>query len=345
MLRVQSKSVMVFGVVLLLCAGLSARSRRVELIGAGASFPAPLMTAMADEYRSVTDRRVTINYQSIGSCGGMRQFGEQTIMFGMSEAFLSDDVMAEIESKTNGKAFNIPYTLADVVATYNVPGVEKGLVFDGETLAKIFLGHIKTWNHPDIKRLNPNVSLPPLPIEIVHRSDGSGTTNLWTSYLTNVSDEWRENIGFATSVNWPTGIGANGNEGVAGVVMNTPGALGYNSFSYALLNDIDYAYLKNSSGNVIQSSFEATSAAADIPLPEDGRVIFTDTPASDGYPAAGFAWMLAYENMEQNNAISTEEQARELVRFLSGPSPKGRIFPRSLAMRSFLMRPLILQRI
>jgi phosphate transport system substrate-binding protein len=274
------------------------------------------MTAMADNYRDLTNRRVTVNYQSIGSGGGMRQFGEQTIMFGMSEAFLSDDVMAEIESKTNGKAFNIPFTLADVVATYNVPGIEKGLILDGDVLVEIFMGRIDTWNHSDIQALNPGKDLPAYPIQVVHRSDGSGTTNLWTSYLAQVSDEWNDKIGYATSVNWPTGIGANGNEGVAGVVMNTPGAIGYNSFSYALLNEIDYAYLKNQSGNVIKPAFPSTSAAANIELPEDGRVIFTDTPAPQGYPAAGFTWMLAYENMDENNAISTEAQARELIKFM-----------------------------
>ncbi|ERP31013.1 phosphate ABC transporter substrate-binding protein PstS [Chitinivibrio alkaliphilus] len=294
----------------------SRRDSRVELAGAGASFPAPLMTAMADEYRRYTQGRVTINYQSIGSGGGMRQFGEQTIMFGMSEAFLSDKVMQDLERKTGGKAFNIPITLADVVATYNLPGIDAGLVFDGDLLVDIFMGRITRWNDSRIQELNPEKDLPNLPVQVVHRSDGSGTTNVWTSYLSNVSDEWRENIGYATSVNWPTGIGGNGNEGVAGVVMNTPGAIGYNSYSYALLNDMSYGAIQNRSGNIIHPSFSATSKAADIDLPKDTRILFTDTPAPYGYPAAGFAWMLAYENMEQNNAINTRKEAEELVRFI-----------------------------
>ncbi|KMQ49784.1 Phosphate ABC transporter, periplasmic phosphate-binding protein PstS [Chitinispirillum alkaliphilum] len=289
---------------------------RVQLIGAGASFPAPLVTAMADEYRDLTNRRVTINYQSIGSGGGIRQFGEQTIMFGMTEAFLNDEVMKNIEKQTGGQAFNIPITLADVVVTYNIPGVQTGLVFDGDVISAIFLGEITVWNDQRIQNLNPGVRLPRLPIQVVHRSDGSGTTNLWTSYLSNVNEKWSSTIGFATSVNWPTGIGGNGNEGVAGVVQSTPGAIGYNSFAYALLNDMSYAYLKNSSGNVIRPSFESTSAAADIPLPTDGRILFTNTPASNGYPAAGFAWMLCYENMEKNNAINTKREAEELIRFI-----------------------------
>jgi phosphate transport system substrate-binding protein len=291
-------------------------AQAVDLLGAGATFPAPLITAMADEYRDLTGGRVTVNYQSIGSGGGIRQFIEQTVMFGMSEAFLSDDVMAEIEASTGGRAFNIPITLADVVPTYNLPGIGQGVVFSGEVLVDMFLGRIVTWDDPRLQELNPDISLPRLPVIIVHRSDGSGTTNVWTSYLSRVSEEWASTVGFATSVNWPTGIGGNGNEGVAGVVQSTPGALGYNSLTYALLNDIAFGNVINASGNIIEPSYAATTAAADIELPEDTRILFTNTPAPDGYPAAGFAWMLVYENLEQNNAIANRGQAEELVRFL-----------------------------
>ncbi len=329
MKRLKRKLVMAGIAAIIAVSGANARVR-VTLQGAGASFPAPLVTAMADEYRQETDGRVTINYQSIGSGGGMRQFTEQTIMFGMTEAFLSDETMKDIESKTGGKAFNMPITLADVVVTYNVPRVDEGLVFDGEVLAKIFLGEITRWNDSKITALNPDASLPRLPIQVVHRSDGSGTTNLWTSYLSKVSDEWKDNIGFATSVNWPTGIGASGNEGVAGVVQNTPGAIGYNSFAYALLNDMSYGYIKNRSGNVIKPSFDATSAAADIELPADTRILFTDTPAEYGYPVAGFAWMLCYENMEENRAIRSKEQAEELIRFIIWAITEGQEFSEQL---------------
>ena len=327
MKRLKRKLVITGAAMFLAAPGLKAR---VTLQGAGASFPAPLVTAMADEYRQETGGRVTVNYQSIGSGGGIRQFGEQTIMFGMTEAFLSDEIMSEIESKTGGKAFNMPITLADVVATYNVPRVGQGLVLDGEVLADIFLGKITRWNDSRIKSLNPDARLPRLPIQVVHRSDGSGTTNLWTSYLSKISGEWRDNIGFATSVNWPTGIGANGNEGVAGVVQNTPGAIGYNSFAYALLNDMSYAYIENRSGNVIKPSFDATSAAADIELPEDTRILFTDTPAEYGYPVAGFAWMLCYENMEENRSIRTKEQAEELIRFIIWAITEGQEYSEQL---------------
>jgi len=289
---------------------------RMGILGAGATFPAPLITAMADDYRDLTNRRVTVNYQSIGSGGGVRQFIEQTVMFGMSEAFLSDEVMQNVEEQTGGKAFNIPITLADVVPTYNLPGIEETLVFDGHLLVDIYLGNITRWNDSRIAELNPGVDLPNRAITVVHRSDGSGTTNVWTSFLTRVSDEWRERVGFATSVNWPTGIGGNGNEGVAGAVINTPGAIGYNSLSYALLNDMSYGSVINQSGNIIEPSFEATTEAANIELPEDTRILFTNTPAEYGYPIAGFAWMLVYENLDGNNAINSRRDAEELVRFI-----------------------------
>jgi len=289
---------------------------RVNILGAGATFPAPLVTAMADEYRDITNRRVTVNYQSIGSGGGIRQFMEQTVMFGMSEAFLSDEVMSNIETATGGQAFNIPITLADVVPTYNLPGIEEGVVFSGELLVDIFLGKITRWDSPEIRELNPDVDFPSREITVVHRSDGSGTTNVWTSYLTRVSDEWRERVGYSTSVSWPTGIGGNGNEGVAGAVLNTPGAIGYNSLSYAFLNNMSYGYVINSSGNVIEPSFEATTEAANIDLPDDTRILFTNTSAENGYPIAGFTWMLVYENLDQNNAIESKNQAEELIEFL-----------------------------
>ena len=294
----------------------SASGERMGILGAGATFPAPLITAMADDYRDLTNRRVTVNYQSIGSGGGVRQFIEQTVMFGMSEAFLSDEVMQNVEEQTGGKAFNIPITLADVVPTYNLPGIEETLVFDGHLLVDIYLGNITRWNDSRIAELNPGVDLPNRAITVVHRSDGSGTTNVWTSFLTRVSDEWRERVGFATSVNWPTGIGGNGNEGVAGAVINTPGAIGYNSLSYALLNDMSYGSVINQSGNIIEPSFEATTEAANIELPEDTRILFTNTPAEYGYPIAGFAWMLVYENLDGNNAINSRRDAEELVRFI-----------------------------
>lgn len=290
---------------------------QTDLLGAGATFPAPLITAMADEYRDLTGGDIVINYQSIGSGGGIRQFLEQTVMFGMTERYLTDEQLEEVMAATGGTAFNIPITLGDVVPSYNLPGIEAGLVFDGPLLADLFLGNITMWSDPRIAELNPDVTIPPLPVTIVHRSDGSGTTAIWTDYLSKVSEEWAENIGFATSVNWPVGIGGNGNEGVAGVVQQTPGALGYNSLVYVTLNDIAFGSVINAAGNVIVPSLEATSIAADVEIAADTRVSITDTEAPDGYPIAGFAWMLVHENLDQNNAISSRQEAEELIRFIT----------------------------
>jgi phosphate transport system substrate-binding protein len=310
---------------------LAAHAQDVELIGAGATFPAPLVTAMADEYRDVTAGRVTVNYQSIGSGGGIRQFTEQTVMFGMSEAFLNDQQLEAIAASGGGVPFNMPITLGDVVPTFNLPGVSTGLVFDGDTLAEIYLGTITNWSDARIAALNPGVRLPPLPITVVHRSDGSGTTTIWTSFLSKVSPTWAERVGFATSVNWPVGIGGNGNEGVAGVVQNTPGAIGYTSLVYAALNDISYGFVKNRSGNVIEPSLTATSLAADVPLPSDTRILLTDTGAAHGYPIAGFAWMLMYENLDGNRAIQTRGQAEELLRFVIWAITEGQALSEGLS--------------
>ena len=286
------------------------------ITGAGASFPAPLVTAWADEYRNATKKRVTVNYQSIGSGGGIRQFMEQTIMFGASEAHLTDAQMAQALNASGGFAYNLPITLGDVVLTYNVPGVASGLVFNSQLIADIFLGNITLWNDAKILALNPGIKLPDMPIKIAHRSDGSGTTNVFTTYLSRVNKDWAEKVGFGTSVSWPVGTGGNGNEGVAGIVQSTPGALGYNSLVYATLNKISFGSVINKSGNTIVPSFAATSAAAAIEIPRDGRIMIVDTSAPKGYPIAGFSWTLVYQNLEANKSIATREDAIELIRFL-----------------------------
>ena len=288
----------------------------VDLQGAGATLPAPLVTAMADVYRDLTDRRVTANYQSIGSGGGIRQFIEQTVMFGVTERYLTDEHLAEVKETTGGTAFNIPLTLGDAVPIYNLPGVGSGIVFDGPLLADLFLGKVTRWDDERIAELNPAVELPALPVHIVHRSDGSGTTFIWTSFLSKVSARWAQEIGFSTSVNWPAGMGANGNEGVAGVVQNTVGALGYSPLAYAALSDIPYGHVVNRAGRVIEPSLAATTAAADVELPPDTRALITDTEVPGGYPAAGFAWLLLHENLGANSAIRSRAQAAELLRFV-----------------------------
>jgi phosphate transport system substrate-binding protein len=289
---------------------------QADLTGAGASFPAPLIATWADEYRFLTDGRVIVNYQSIGSGGGIRQFLEQTVHFGATEAFLSDGQLEAARRATGGEAFNLPITLGDVILTYNLPGVGTGLVFSGEVIADLFLGNITRWDDARLQELNPGVQLPATAVNIVHRADGSGTTSIFTNYLSKVSSDWADQVGFGTSVNWPVGMGASGNEGVSGIVGSTPGALGYNSLAYATLTDISYGFVINSSGNVIEPSLASTTSSADVPLPEDTRVIITNTAAPDGYPITGFSWALVYENLDASNAFTSREQAEELVRFL-----------------------------
>ncbi len=305
--------------------------RSFELLGAGASFPAPLMTAWADEYRDITNGRVTINYQSIGSGGGIRQFLEKTIMFGATESALTDTHMVQIREETEGLAYNLPLTLGDVVITYNVPGVDTGVVFSSDVIADAFLGTITNWNDPRIAKLNPGVTFPNLPITIAHRSDGSGTTAVFTSYLSKVNSQWERSVGAGTSVNWPKGYGGNGNEGVAGIVMNTPGAMGYNSLVYAVLNDIGYGSVINNSGNIIEPSLEATSLSAAVDIPKDGRVMLVDTDAPYGYPIAGFAWSLVYENLDRNTAIPDRETAAEVVKFLYWVITEGQEYNEGLS--------------
>ncbi len=305
---------------------IGAAQTSVDITGAGASFPAPLIASWADLYRDATNGAVLVNYQSIGSGGGIRNFIDQTVHFGATEAFLNDEQLAAARAGSGGEAYNLPVTLADVVITFNVPGLETGLIFDGEVLAGIFSGEILTWDDAALAALNPGVELPHMLINVVHRADGSGTTNIFTSYLSAVSPTWASKVGAGTAVAWPTGVGASGNEGVAGLINNTPGTIGYNSLVYATLNDISYGYMLNAAGNVIAPSLEATSAAGDVPLPEDTRVLIVNTAHPEGYPISGFTWALFYENADANKAFTSRAQAEEAVRFLAWMTTAGQEF-------------------
>jgi len=318
------KNVLKLALAAVLAVGtIGSAQQNVDITGAGASFPAPLIATWADLYRDVTHGAVIVNYQSIGSGGGIRNFIDQTVHFGATEAFLNEQQLADARAGTGGEAYNLPVTLADVVVTFNVPGLETGLVFDGAVLAGIFSGNIITWNDAALQALNPGVELPNMLINVVHRADGSGTTNIFTSYLSSVSEEWAANIGAGTAVEWPTGVGASGNEGVAGLIANTPGTIGYNSLVYATLNDISYGYVVNASGNVIEPSLAATSAAGNVPLPADTRVLIVNTEHPEGYPISGFAWSLFYENASANKAFTSRAQAEETVRFLVWAMTEG----------------------
>lgn len=277
-----------------------ASAQQVNLTGAGASFPYPLYGTMFSVYQQETG--VKVNYGSIGSGGGQKQLQEKTVNFGASDAPLSDEQMANYP----GKVLHIPTALGAVVATYNLPGLEAPLKLNGEVLAKIFLGEIKTWNDPALLAINEGVKLPPLPITVVHRSDGSGTTFAFVEYLSKVSPTWKEQVGVGTAVEWPTGLGGKGNEGVTGSVGQTPGAIGYVELIYAVQNKLAYASVQNQSGEFIVPELASVEAAGEIEdFPADTRVSLTDTPNPEGYPITTLTWILVYEDQE----ISAKSQA------------------------------------
>lgn len=296
--------------------GLGLAQGTITLVGAGATFPYPLMAKYADEYTRLTGGKVRINYQSIGSGGGIRQFLEQTVHFGASDAPLDDPRMKQVREQFKTNALNIGYALGAVVPAYNLPGIKEPLRFSGPVLADIYLGKIKTWNDPALQELNPGVKLPPLPITVVHRSDGSGTTYVWVDYLSKVSPEWAQKVGRGTSVQWPVGLGGKGNEGVAGVVKQTPGAIGYVELIYAKQNNLAYGAVQNKAGRFVLADLASLKEAADVPLPGDMRVSLTDTAAPKGYPIASFTYLLLYENLSVNKAVKSEEEARALVEFV-----------------------------
>ena len=260
------------------------------LTGAGATFPNPIYTKWFDAYAQETG--VRINYQSIGSGGGIRQFIEGTVDFGASDAPMTDEQVA----KVNGNVLHVPTVLGAVVATYNLPSLGKTpLRFDGPTLAGIFLGRITRWRDHRILALNPGLNIPDQDIIIVHRSDGSGTTFIFTDYLSKISPEWQAKVGKATSVEWPIGLGGKGNEGVTQQVKQTEGALGYVELIYAISNALPYAWLKNAAGGFIEPSLKSVSAAAagaHLGPDTDFRVSITNAPGKESYPISSFTWLL-----------------------------------------------------
>ena len=297
----------------LLFVGVSATaSAQMMINGAGATFPYPIYSKWFDEYAKV-DPSVRFNYQSIGSGGGQKQILAQTVDFGASDGPMSDENLA----KAPGKLLHIPTVAGADVVAYNLPG-NPALKLDADTIAGIFLGQIKKWNDPKIMALNAGVRLPDQDIVVVHRSDGSGTTYIWTDYLSKISPEWKAKVGTNTSVNWPTGIGGKGNEGVAGQIKQTPGALGYVELIYAVQNKMPYADVKNSSGNFVKPSLESiTAALAAADIPYDFRFSITNAAGADAYPIAGATWLLVYE--QQKDAA----KGKKLVEFLKWAAKDG----------------------
>jgi phosphate transport system substrate-binding protein len=293
-------------------AGAENAFAQMTINGAGATFPYPIYSKWFDEYAKV-DPSVRFNYQSIGSGGGQKQITAQTVDFGASDGPMSDENL----KSAPGKLLHIPTVAGAVVMTYNLPG-SPALKLDGDTIAGIYLGTIKKWNDPKIAALNAGVSLPDQEIVVVHRSDGSGTTFIFTDYLSKVSADWKAKAGNNTSVNWPTGLGGKGNEGVSGQVKQTPGAIGYVELIYATQNKMPYADLKNAEGAFVKATLESVTAAmATAQIPDDFRFSITNAAGKDSYPIAGATWLLVYA--EQKDAT----KGKKLVEFLRWSVTKG----------------------
>jgi phosphate transport system substrate-binding protein len=264
--------------------------------GAGATFPNPMYQKWFSEYHKAHPD-VQFNYQSIGSGGGIRQVLAQTVDFGASDGPMTDEQLSQAKTKI----LHIPTVLGAVVPAYNVPGVSTELKFTPEALAGIFLGKITTWNDPAIAKANPGVSLPNQTIIVIHRSDGSGTTYIFTDYLSKISSDWQNGPGKGTSVKWPVGLGGKGNEGVAGMIRQMQGGIGYIELIYAVQNKIDYGSVKNASGAFVKASLDSVTAAAASAksMPADFRVSITNAPGKDAYPISSFTWLLIPEKSKE----------------------------------------------
>ncbi|HEV2720688.1 MAG TPA: phosphate ABC transporter substrate-binding protein PstS [Thermoanaerobaculia bacterium] len=283
-----------FAVLALLALATLAQAQTLQINGAGATFPYPIYSKWFAEYHKVHPN-VEINYQSIGSGGGIRQLSAGTVFFGASDGPMTNE---QIQA-AGFRILHLPSVLGGVVPVYNVPGVSAELKFTGRILADIYLGKITKWNDAAIRNINPGVNLPGDDITVVHRSDGSGTSYIWCDYLSKISPEYRQKVGVATSVNWPVGVGGKGNEGVAGLVKQTPGALGYVELIYALQNKISYGAVQNAAGEWVTASTETVSnaaASAARNMPKDFRVSITNAPGKDVYPISSFTWLLVQES-------------------------------------------------
>lgn len=272
------------------------------ILGAGATFPYPFYSKVFDVYNKETG--IKVNYQSIGSGGGIKQLQNKTVDFGASDAPMSDDEL----SKSPAAIVHIPTCLGAVIITYNLPD-NPTLKFTPEVLANIFLAKITKWNDKSITDINPGVKLPELAISVIHRSDGSGTTYIFSDYLSKVSADWKTKPGKGKSLDWPVGLGAKGNEGVSGLIKETPGSIGYVELVYALQNKMPAAQLKNKTGNYVEASLKSTSAAAAIDLPADMRVSLTNTDAADGYPICSFTYLLVYKNQSYDQRTAAAAKA------------------------------------
>ena len=299
-----------------LVAGVAAQTMKIN--GAGATFPYPIYSKWFSEYNKLHPT-VEINYQSIGSGGGIQQVTKQTVFFGATDGPMTQDQL----TAAPGHIMHFPTVLGAVVPVYNIPNVKAELQFTGAVLADIYLGKITKWNDPAIAKLNAGVTLPATDITVVHRADGSGTTYIWVDYLSKLSPQWKTKVGVANSVNWPTGVGGSKNEGVAALVTQTPGAIGYVELIYALQNKISYGSVQNASGEFVKASVAAVTAAAAEAvkaMPADFRVSITNAPGKGVYPISSFTWLLLYENAKD------KAQAKTMVEFVKWALTDGQKF-------------------
>jgi len=281
---------------------------QAQINGAGATFPNPIYSKWFSEYAKIKPG-VLINYQSLGSGAGIRQLTNQTVFFGATDGPMTTDQL----QAAPGKILHLPTVLGAVVPVYQLAGVSAEIKFTGPLLADIFLGKVLKWNDPAIAKVNPGVKLPDTDITVVHRSDGSGTSYIWVDYLAKVSPEWKKNVGVSTAVKWPVGLGGKGNEGVAGLVKQTPGSIGYVELIYAIQNKIAFGAVQNANGEFVKASIPAVTAAAAAAaksMPADFRVSITNAPGAGVYPISSFTWLLLYENPKD------KAQSKAMVEFM-----------------------------
>jgi phosphate transport system substrate-binding protein len=295
---------------------------KVLINAAGATFPYPIYGKWFEEFGKA-DPDAQINYQSVGSGGGIRMFTDGTVDFGASDMPMTDEQLGKFKSKP----LHFPTVLGGIVPTYNIPGVSQDLKFTPEALAGIYLGNIKKWNDPELTKANPGVKLPDAEIVVVHRSDGSGTSFVFTDYLSKVSPEWKSKVGASTSVSWPGGIGGKGNEGVSGVVKQTPNSIGYVELIYALQNKMAYGFIRNAAGTYLKANLESVTeaaAAAAKAMPADFRVSITNPPGKKAYPIATFTWLLIPSKIEDQG------KKKAIVAFLQWMLKDGQKYAESL---------------
>ena len=292
-----AKALLVAGIMVFFGACSSSQGPKSEVVrinAAGATFPYPIYSKWFEVYHKVHPN-IEINYQAIGSGGGIRQLTSSTVDFGASDGPMTDQQLADAKSKLGCDVLHFPTVLGGVVPTYNIPGVSAALKFTPEALAGIYLGKIRRWNDRAITQPNPGVKLPGTDIVVIHRSDGSGTTYIWTDYLSKVSDDWKAKVGHDTSVNWPVGLGGKGNQGVAGLVQQTPGSIGYVELIYALQNHMSYGLVQNAAKQFVKADLQSVTAAATGAaqnMPADFRVSITNASGEDAYPISSFTWLL-----------------------------------------------------